>query len=210
MTITTNIDNRPPRPARALIDLLGVFIALMIFFWAASHALQRPGTVPSGGFATTQAVAPCLLNTAGSLTGRLYGTLSLDIDWRGPKMDCDGMMRPGNNGVRLFFSASDSGDSDRLIFVIGVDGALDELSGKERKANITIIDERTGSFFSTGGKERCWTTVHSVETLPDRNSESYQVNGELYCAGALPSLTGNGSVTLGNFRYSGRLTVDDD
>jgi hypothetical protein len=206
---TTKSGNSPPRAAKALIDLLGVLMALAICVWAAMHALQ-PGAVPSGSFATPKDITPCLMKTAGYLSGRLYGAIDMEIDWRGPKMDCDGMTRPDNNGIRLFFGASPSGDGNRLIFVLGIDGAIDELRGKEAKTNITIIDERTGSFFGTAGKDRCWTTIRSAELLPGRSRKLYQVDGDLYCAGALPSLTDNGSVTLGDFRYSGRLAIDDD
>jgi len=55
---------------------------------------------------------------------------------------------------------------------------------------------------------RCWTTIQTVEPLSEETNLAFQVDGELYCAGVLPSLNGKGSVTLDEFRYSGRSALD--
>jgi hypothetical protein len=200
---------QPPRWAKVLIDLSAAAIVLAICAWAARSALQQNRAVAGAAFEAPQAMEPCVLKTAGFLRGRLYGSLDLRVDWSGEEMACDGMMRPDNKGIRLVFASPETSRDRRLVFLIGIDGELDKLARREERANVTIIDEGSGRFFSTSGKDRCWTTIRSIESLDDDGPPSYRVDGDLYCAGALPSLTGKGSVTLGDFHYSGRLSLDE-
>ena len=176
--------------------------------WAAVIPHRQTPVADDSGLPAPVIMAPCILNNPGYLHGRLYGSLAATIDWRGPELTCDGMTRPNNEGIRLIFASPENEDQARLIFVIGIDGELDNLENNEGKANITIIEEGSGRFFSTGRQDRCWTTIQSVEPLSEETNLAFQVDGELYCAGALRSLNGKGSVTLGDFRYSGRLVLD--
>ncbi len=202
-------DSRAPRWAIVLIELIATVLVLAIGTWA-TVTLQRQTTgTKESGLPGPRNMAPCVTNSAGFLRGRLYGSLTAAIDWTGPQMTCDGMTRPNDRGIRLIFASPSNGDQPRLIFVIGIDGEMEKLANHEAKANITIIDERSGRFFSAGGQDRCWTTVHSIESLSQETDIAFQVDGELYCAGPLPSINGKGSVTLGDFRYSGRLILDD-
>jgi hypothetical protein len=198
-----------PLWARYLIDLFAALLALGIAAWAAFSPLRHLPVADDAGVSAPMTMAPCVMNNPGYLHGRLYGSLAATIDWRGPELTCDGMARPNNAGVRLIFASPDNDDQARLIFVIGIDGEPDKLENHEEKANITIIEEGSGRFFSTGGQDRCWTTIQTIAPLSEETDSAYQVDGELYCAGALPSLNGKGSVTLGDFRYSGRLALDD-
>ena len=115
--------------------------------------------------------------------------------------------RPDGAGVRLVFAPADATEP-QLVFVIGIDGAPDDWPGTEHGATITIIDEGRGRFFSSGGMDRCWTRILAAEPLGDPSEASVQIDGEVYCAGAIPALNQAGSVTLGEFRYSGRLTSE--
>ncbi len=184
-------------------------LVLGISTWAAVTPLRQLPAVADSGLPVSVTMAPCVMNTPGYLHGRLYGTLAATIDWGGPQMTCDGMTRPNGDGIRLVFASPENADQARLIFVIGIDGELDQLTEQEEKANITIIDEGSGRFFSTRGQDRCWTTIHVVEPLEENTKPAFKIEGELYCAGALPSLNGKGSVTLSDFKYSGRLALDD-
>ena len=138
------------------------------------------------------------------LSGAIYGGLDRQIEWRGTDMSCTGGLRPRGDGVRLVFAAPGGQDGDRLVFVIGIAGAISDLTTSERLANVTVIDESSGRFFSSGGQERCWTTVASV----DDDGRLLRIAGRVYCTGSLPSVSDSGSVTLRDFRYSGRLSVD--
>lgn len=138
------------------------------------------------------------------LSGTLFGAVNRSIEWRGTDMRCEGGSRPGGDGIRLVFAAPDEADGDRLVFVIGISGSVDELTEAERLANVTVIDESSGRFFSSRGQDRCWTTVASV----NGDGTRFRIGGEFYCSGSLPSLSDGSSISLRDFRYSGRLSLD--
>ncbi len=75
--------------------------------------------------------------------------------------------------------------------------------------NITVVDEVRNRFFSSGGRERCWSTIESIRPVADSAGQELQIVGVAYCAGSLPSLSDNSSVTLRDIRYSGRLMLEE-
>jgi hypothetical protein len=89
--------------------------------------------------------------------------------------------------------------------MIGIDAPPENLAGGERTANVTVIDERDGRFFSSGGSHRCW--VDELQARPADGGGRW-LAGRLYCAGALPSLADRSSLTLGDLRFSGRFLAD--
>jgi hypothetical protein len=121
------------------------------------------------------------------------------------------MQRPDGQGVRLFF-AQEQPDGGRVSVLIGIDGRMEDLKGAERPANVTVIDERSGRFFSTAGPGRCWATVNSVTPLsPARGGAAeHRVDGLVYCVGALPSIGDRSSLTLSDLHFAGRVTSDAD
>jgi hypothetical protein len=147
----------------------------------------------------------------GFLRGRFFGALSLTADWSGAELSCDGMLRPDEGGVRLFFSRvqprGDRSGGDRLSVLIGIDGRPEDLVGAERPASVTVIDERQGRFYSTGGPGRCWATISSVTVLhrARTGSAGHRIAGLLYCVGALPAIGDRSSLTLGDLYFAGRV-----
>lgn len=181
----------PPLPAAGLLG--GAAVAIV----AAAVALQP---LPPRSAATASA---CPLSPPGFLVGQLYGDLEAPLDWRGPRLRCDGMLR-GEDGLRLMFGGPVAGQPGDLVLVVGIAGTLAGLPGSERPANVTLIDERSGRFYATGGPGRCWTLVSDAAPV---SAGEFRIAGTLYCAGALPALRDTGSITLGDLRYAGRLTV---
>lgn len=144
----------------------------------------------------------------GYLRGRVFGALDMDLDWAGEKLRCEGMARPDGEGIRLHF-AWDQGKDERLILVVGIDGVTSPITGLEKPANVTFIDERSGRFFSSGGAGRCWIDISQLASLPARE-RSRQLKGTLYCTGALPALNDRSSLTFSDLRFYGRFAFDDD
>jgi len=202
------INYNPPRWIKLLIEMLGVIVVGAISTLTITSYTQQRGVASRGNTLAPTPLNLCSRESDGFLHGRLYGAVELNIDWRGSDMNCEGMLRPDGNGMRLLF-ASKQGRAARLVFVIGFDGEIDQLAGKEKVANITIIDEIDGRFFSTSGNDRCWTKIHNVESIFGETHPTFQIDGDLYCAGGLPSLSDRGSVTLDDFQFSGRLALDD-
>jgi hypothetical protein len=200
---TEDHPNPPPDWAQRLMELLTAAGAAAVGYIVLS-GLGSVSSGPQGIFMLGNPADLCRSVHDGFLSGRLYGAVERAIEWRGTDMRCEGGARPDDDGFRLVFAAPGDVTSDRLVFVIGITGILDGLSGSERAANVTIIDEKTGRFFSSGRQERCWTTVTSA--IGDE--EKYAIDGQLYCSGSLPSLSDTSSVSLSEFRYSGRLKLD--
>jgi hypothetical protein len=179
------------------IMALAILLGMIVF----SGVSLRQVTTLSPASLMPQTLETCHLAEAGYLRGRLYGALTADINWHGTSLTCDGLPRPGGDGIRLFFSNSAPDEKPRLVVVIGITGVLQNLAGSEHDANVTLVDGAGGRIFSSGGKNRCWTTVAKVTDA----KQGYRVEGTVYCSGALPALNDTGSVTLGEFQFAGRL-----
>jgi hypothetical protein len=173
-------------------------------YLALSMRLPPPASAKSLGSAPS--LLPCDIPAGGYLRGSLHATSDMHIDWSGPSLSCAGNARPGDAGLRLFFAGHPAGDANRLMLVIGLDARVGELAGREVPASVTLIDEATSEFFHANAG-RCFSAVSSVQTLPDRHA-AYRIEGHLYCAGALPAVSGLHSVTLGDIAYAGRLVLD--
>ena len=192
----------------ACIDACSILTVLGIGVFVGLAILQKPDIPASSGLPAAATMMPCQVDSDGYLMGRLYGSLNEQIDWHGDAFSCAGSPRPDGQGIRLFFANKRTDGDERLVFVIGIDGAIENLENKEHVANVTVIDEETARFFSTGGQQRCWTTIEQVVPA-QHNPFLYRLDGAFYCSGALPLLNGRGSVTLTEFYYGAYLYTDD-
>lgn len=198
-----------PRLLSLLLELTGAGLVLSLgalLVRGAPPAAPQPSGAPAA--AVAEDLQPCILDRAGYIHGRLYGAIEMNIDWTGRALACGGMSRPDKKGVRLVFASPVQDRNKRRIIVVGIDRTVDELKGDESAVNLTIIDEKSGRFFGTRGSERCWTQVSDVKKLSSAPG-TYRVDGDMYCAGSIPSLSDKASVTLSDFHYSGRLTLDE-
>jgi hypothetical protein len=200
----------PPGPLlRISAGLLGTAGVLLTGGLALLQALPAtPEMAPERAPGPGQACAP---GAGGFLRGRFFGALDLTADWSGPALTCDGMRKPDGGGVRLFFSGDQPGGG-RVSLLIGLEGREDELAGAERPANVTVIDERQGRFFSSAGPGRCWASIDTVTPVdpgPGRPA-GRRVTGLVYCVGALPSVSDRSSLTLSDLQFSGWIAADAD
>jgi len=193
-----------------LADFAGSAIVAAIIIWVAVAPGQPQSDAGSGDSLLPPAAEalPCVQDQPGYLSGDLYGAINLHIDWRGPELLCSGQNRPDKSGLRLIFKPRLDEGQEGITLVMGIDNVQPGQTSAERPANVTIIDGQSGSFYSTQGQERCWTTVHALVPLEGTLEQSYRIEGELYCVGAIAEIAGTRSVTLGDIRYSGRLSTD--
>ena len=203
----------PGLPA-ALGTLAALAAATMAFLQApAGTAPRAPG--PATAMATASgtdpaaATASCALGPAGRLEGRFYGALDVDARWSGRELACDGMEKPGGQGLRLYF-AGPGPAGGRVAVLLGLAGASAALGPGERPANITVIDEGTGRFFSSAGQDRCFVDLAAVQPVPAGGGRpaGHRVEGLAYCVGALPSVGDRASLTLGGLRFAGWVGTD--
>jgi hypothetical protein len=198
---------RTPRRIDSILSLLGLgCIAAMAYFLAS----QNPGPGDSAAAFMPRLVKPCMMDVPGFVRGKLYGDVEQALDWSGKSMLCDGMDRPEGQGIRLVFDENADPDKAGLIIVMGVADAVLGAPAEELVANVTIIDQRNGAFYSTRSQPRCWTRIENQIRLTGTVRETWRVGGKLYCAGALPALTGRGSITLGDIEYSGIMQPSAD
>lgn len=209
-------DNRLGRATRAAGELAGAAVAIGVVVLVALALRDLPERAvafnPAGnmapGIPAPPPMEPCVMDRPGHLRGTIHGQTAQHIAWQGEGFYCEGTPRPGGAGIRLFF-AGRAADDRRVVVVMGVNERPERLAGREHPANITIIDEAASRFYSSGGEDRCWTTVSHVTALTRTPVEAWRVDGVFYCAGALPSLNGNDAVTLEEFSYSGRVVMND-
>lgn len=195
----------PMSRAAGFFGAAGVLLTGVLAF-----RLSLPPVAPATMASGTAGARACSLRPDGYLRGRFFGAVNLSADWSGNELLCDGMQKPAGQGVRLYFAGEQQGGG-RISIVIAIDGHLDALVGAERPANVTVIDERESRFFSTSGAGRCWATVSSVKALARSRDypPGHRIDGALYCLGALPSIGDRTSLTLGDFSFAGRVSVND-
>lgn len=144
----------------------------------------------------------------GSLSVAVFGGIQRELDWSGPDLSCSGMPRPNGAGARLRFAGTvDTDDEPRsLAFIIGLPDLARGSTAREIPANVTLIEENSGRFFSTAEAPVCWSDVRE-QTLIDGNE--FAVRGIVYCVSPLAELNGTGGVTFTDLTFSGRIDWGD-
>ncbi len=144
----------------------------------------------------------CRANGTGFVHGELFGALEMQIAWPDTETDCTGMARPNEGGARLRFAKRwDDADESQLVLIIGVQDLKRGATGNGFPANVTLIDERESAFFANGGVPNCWVDIYKQNSVGE--AEQYEVDGIVYCSGALASQTGQQSVRLRDLRFGG-------
>ena len=190
----------------SLSGLAGLAAALGLGYLALSQRLPAPTVQQRERFGAPPMLAPCTMDRDGYFTGRIFASTAVDIDWSGNALTCAGNARPDGQGLRLFFAGQLGESDDRLVLVLGIAAGVADLAGREHPVSLTLIDEASSQFFHSQ-PDRCFTRIREVTPLGGGH-EAFRVEGDLYCAGAIASVTGSNSVTLGDMAFAGRLTLD--
>lgn len=142
----------------------------------------------------------------GHFAVQLYGDLRTDLRWTASDLTCEGMPRPFGNGARLRFAgtASIDGSDRQLAFIVALPALQPGKTANELVTTITLMEENSGRFYSNQDSEICWSDVTAQQALDD-SGQQYAVTGIAYCLAPLAELNGNGSVTIRELRYSGRV-----
>lgn len=209
--INVQVTTKPPPNALSPGLLAAVVVALLGYLAVRTPEPARLSAGITAAPATAAVLGPCAMDRPGLLHGQIFGSLSLVMDWQGPDLRCAGGPRPANKGLRLYFAGKPPGGSE-VVLVLGIDGDIASLAGSERAVGITLNDEGTHRFFHADAG-RCFTRVSEVQPLPGQAGQAgrnFRIDGVAWCVGALPSVSDNASITLGDLHYSGRLSVDAD
>lgn len=194
-----------PRGSNVVVGLLGAAIAIALGYFFISQRPVAPAR-PAATLTGPPVLPPCVMDKPGYLSGEIFGSISLTMDWQGSALSCDGNRRPQDKGLRLFFAGHLEGGADQIVLVLGIDASAADFGPREYPVNVTLIDESAGGLYHSG-PDRCWTRVTELVGLDHGRGQTFRVDGEIYCVGAIPSLSDQGSITLGEIAYSGRLRL---
>lgn len=173
---------------------------------AASSASTPAAPAPPN---STDQASGCLPAGDGFFRARLDGELQMRLDWTEPQLTCEGMARPGGNGIRLSFRREQQGHGPLLI-VLGIAGLSESSSGKALPTNVTIIEERTSRVFGTLGDDKCTVDDLRQELLAPwrRESRVYRVTGRGFCIEPALIVGGESRVLMSTFDFAGQVQYE--
>ena len=184
-----------------LTAVAGSLTLALLGWWA--FTLPLPVTDADNGLAP-RPLLPCVMDRDGYLRGTLYtGQSEVEIDWEGSDMRCDGMYRPDESGIRMVFDQHMDADRDGLVIVMGVADAMPGEPLAEAPVNITLIDQPAGRFYVTGEKSLCFTSFSEQLMLSGTTTETWRIDGIIFCQGTLNELRGDGRLRVDEFEFSG-------
>lgn len=150
----------------------------------------------------------CLATGDGYLRARLTGSIQAELDWRNDAMNCLGSVRPGG-GLRLRFGHAYGKGAHPLVLLFGINAIHEGEAGKVLAANLTIMREGKGEFYSTQG-DKCTIDQLRQSLVPGvpTRKRSYRVEAHGFCEQPAHALNGHGMVLVTRFDFAGRVDVD--
>jgi hypothetical protein len=177
----------------------GLLLALAMALAGCKPTGETPAAVP------TVAPPPArLCGDTGELRARLYGAISVELDWNSDELECNGMPRPEGNGARLRFAGQLPDVDKRIALIVAIPGLQRGIAGAEYATRVTVIEEGGGRFFSTSSLNNCLTDVTTLEKL-DENGDRFRIGGTLYCVSPLAEVNGPSSLSIDRMQFSGLL-----
>jgi hypothetical protein len=174
------------------------------------HAQEAPQSAKPQE--TAQKKAQCLPNQEGFLRARLSGSANEELNWGAANLDCTGAARPDDAGIRIRFTEHHPAANPHWILVVGISRLKEGQRGRALPANVTLIREGSGEFYSTQGDDKC--TIDDVRQtaitgLP-RKTRSYRVTARGFCTEPARSLRGTGSILVSRFDFAGRVDFETE
>jgi len=140
---------------------------------------------------------------AGFLATRLYGSIERELSWTATDMQCESMLRPDGEGVRLRFTGETA--ERQLAIILALPDLERGMTGTELATVATLTVEGSGRFFSTPNLASCWSDVDTQDPLDD-NGERYDIGGTLYCVAPLGEVNGEAAISIPQLEF--RSIVD--
>lgn len=187
-------------PSRRFAPIAGLFLIVLALLAACKSA-----TEPEPVATIAPEEEPVLMcGDEGRLSTELYGAVAARVDWNKNDLECAGMPRPEGRGARLRFAAKIADSDSQLAIIIAIPDLQRDAPQGEFSANVTLIEEGNGRFFSTPDLNNCLVEISSMIALDD-SGERYSIAGELYCVSPLPEINGDSSVSIPEMLFSGLL-----
>lgn len=210
---------RTPRAHRAGVLACGAGSALLAGFGlspalscAAAPAAPAPAAPAASDLAalpTATAADACRMQPGAFLSARLRGATTLDVNWHGMALRCDGGARPDGRGMRVSFSGTDH--AHRLLFIFGIDAAPRAGRAHNVATNVTVIFEGEQRVYSTRGDDRCTIDLVSARALPAQaGMRRLAVRARGFCISAASALGSGAPLLVNRFDFSGAIFLDAD
>ena len=104
--------------------------------------------------------------------------------------------------IRFSGPISLAGGTRELAVIIALPDLERGKAAAETPARVTMIEEDTGRFFSSGTADICWSDIERQALL---NDDSYDIRGIVYCVSPLAELRGTGDVTFTELFFAGQV-----
>lgn len=151
----------------------------------------------------------CASGAPGYLKAKVAGAVVAEIDWKNKGTTCTGEARP-NGGVRMSFK--NRVDDSTYLIVFGIPELKEGRSATALAANLTLVREGTGEFYSTQGTDKC--TIDRVEQTAIKGAphkaRAYRVVARGFCTEPARALQGNGSILVSRFDFAGIVRYEDE
>lgn len=173
----------------------------------AQHAPAAPTASDLASLPTATTADACRMQRGTFLSARLRGAATLNVDWHGTTLRCDGGARPDGRGMRVSFSGTDH--AHRLLFIFGIDAAPRAGSAHNVATNVTVIFEGEQRVYSTRGDDRCTIDVLSARALPAQaGMRRLAVRARGFCISAASALGSGAPLLVSRFDFSGAIFLD--
>jgi hypothetical protein len=150
----------------------------------------------------------CQAQPGAFLRARLRGAATLDIDWHGATLHCDGGSRPDGRGMRVSFSGTDR--AHRLLFIFGIDAAPRVGNARNIATNLTVIFEGERRLYSTSGDSRCSVDELQSKSLPvQAGAPRMQVRARGFCVAPATAIGNGAPLLVSRFDFNGAIFLDD-
>lgn len=134
----------------------------------------------------------------GFLAAELYGSIEREVNWTASSMQCESMLRPDGEGVRLRFTGETA--ERRLAIILALPDLERGMTGKELPTVATLTVEGSGRFFSTPNLASCWSDIGAQDPL-DEDQQRYEVLGTLYCVAPLGEVNGDAAISIPQLEF---------
>lgn len=151
----------------------------------------------------------CAPAPEGFLRARLQGSIDAEIDWSAPQVpQCLGGTRPQGDGLRLVYKGEVDGTP--LLLVIGIATLeRDTPHARHVPANVTLVREGAGAFYSTQGDDKCALDEVRQEPLAG-HAGRYRLWARGYCTQPARALGGEGAVLVARFDAAALVDYPQD
>ncbi len=145
-------------------------------------------------------VAEITCGDEGFLAAELYGSIEREVNWKASSMQCESMLRPDGEGVRLRFTGETAGR--QLAIILALPDLERGMTGEEIPTVATLTVEGSGRFFSTPNLASCWSDIAAHSPL-GAGEKVHDIQGTLYCVAPLGEVNGEAAISIPQLEFRG-------